>query len=274
VNRIVQLSAQVEANWDKDWTKVIEALEAWRALEANSTNVVDKLYSARVSYGNNLIKDGFPIEGAGQCQLALDMRPEGIEAQACVRAATPTPSGPRCAVAMARNGAFYNLWVRYANQLSCPQTALPLGSEAIKFNEQWFEKGHMFFFSSGSVHFVIVAYGMTKKGETGRGTWQQISSEPWSGRDENFCDAGGTLDPPVYDSFNKVWCNNPSIRPQLGGPTQHDSLKLERIFGTANVKLMLAQGFANGFIYRDSDGNTFRKAYIFFNNGTYIRDSY
>ena len=71
-------------------------------------------------------------------------------------------------------------------QLGCPQTHLPVGPDVISFNEQWFDKGHMFFMSSGPVKLVIAAYGVTKHGEEGSGTWQQFPSEPWSGKDENF----------------------------------------------------------------------------------------
>ena len=128
--------------------------------------------------------------------------------------------------------------------------------------------------SSGPVKLVIAAYGVTKHGEEGSGTWQQFPSEPWSGKDENFCIEGNGLDPPLYDNFDRIWCSDAAVRNGLGHPTQYDSRKLGQIFGVGNIQLMLAQGFANGFIFRDSDGETYKKAYVFLNNGSFVREGY
>lgn len=132
----------------------------------------------------------------------------------------------------------------------------------------------MFFFSSGPVNFVIVKYGTIKGGTPGSGNWQSFSSEPWSGKDENFCNEGNGLDPPIYDNFNKVWCFEPGVRDSIGYPKDIDSRLRARLYGADNSQHVLAQGFDNGFILRDSDGVNNRLAYVFFNNGKYVRDYY
>lgn len=179
-----------------------------------------------------------------------------------------------CGVTMARDGTFYNLWNRYSSGLGCPHQSRQLGADSIDFVEQSFDKGHMFFFSSGPVNFVIVKYGVVGSGETGSGTWQSFDSGPWSGKDENFCFEGQGLPYPIYDSFNQAWCADPNVRSGLGNPKSVDSRVWARETGADNSQHVLAQGFDNGFILRDSDGASHGLAYIFFQNGNYVRERY
>jgi len=181
----------------------------------------------------------------------------------------PTPT-PEPALA----SKFAKLWKRYQTELGNPHQERELGADTIYFVEQWFERGHMFFFGSGHVNFVIVKYGTVEGGKPGSGAWQSFPSEPWSGKDENFCNEGNGLENPVYDNFNKVWCFEPGIRDNLGYPRDVDSRVRARLTGADNAQHVLAQGFDNGFILRDSDGAGSRLAYVFLNNGTYIRDYY
>jgi hypothetical protein len=132
----------------------------------------------------------------------------------------------------------------------------------------------MFFFSNPPVHLVFVKFGVAKPGETGQGSWQPYPSKPWAGLDENICAAGDGLEPPVYDNFNIVWCSSENLRKQLGQPKDLDALKRAKVMGAENVRLILLQSFERGFILRDSDGATRRLAYIFLNNGAYVREGY
>jgi hypothetical protein len=187
---------------------------------------------------------------------------------------TPTPANITCSTKMARDGIFYALWSRHKAELGCPQQERQLGADRIYFVEQPFDKGHMFFFSSAPLYLVIVKYGIAGAGETGKGTWQQFKSEPWSGKDENFCFEGQGLPYPVYDNFNRVWCQDSTVRSGLGNPRGVDSRVWARETGADNSQHVLAQGFDDGFILRDSDGAAHRLAYVFFWNGTYIREQY
>lgn len=141
-------------------------------------------------------------------------------------------------------------------------------------NEQWFERGHMFFVGNTPANIVLVKYGVAKPGEMGQGNWQPYPSKPWTSLDENTCAAGDGLEPPVYDNFNVVWCSQETLRQQLGQPKELDALKRAKISGAENARLLLAQIFERGLILRDSDGATRRLAYIFLNNGTYVREGY
>lgn len=199
-------------------------------------------------------------------------------------ASTPTPrrqtstptaisiSKPICNQSV--TGQFRNLWDKYRQELGCPLQSKELGADTVYFVEQPFQNGHMFFFSSGPVNFVIVKYGTTGEGQPGSGNWQSFSSEAWSGKDENFCDAGNGLDPPIYDNFNKVWCFESGVRDRIGYPKDIDSRLRAKLYGADNSQHVLAQGFDNGFILRDSDGVNNHLVYVFFNNETYVRDYY
>jgi hypothetical protein len=182
---------------------------------------------------------------------------------------TPTPRSPthtlvptpNCSVTADRNAVFYNLWNRHRAELGCPHQARQLGADTIYFVEQPFNNGHMFFFSSHPVHFVIVKYGVARGGETGNGAWQKFDSEPWTGGDENFCIEGQGLPYPIYDNFNRVWCANPAVRSDLVSPRGVDSRVWARETGADNSQHVLTQGFENGFILRDSDGAANKIAY-------------
>jgi hypothetical protein len=186
----------------------------------------------------------------------------------------PVSASSGCSVTIAGDAIFYNLWSRHRSELGCPQQARQLGADSVYFVEQPFDKGHMFFFSSGSINFVIVKYGTANSGDIGKGTWQSFDSEPWSGKDENFCFEGQGLPYPIYDNFDRVWCAEPNVRARLGNPRNVDSRVWAKETGANNAQHVLAQGFDKGFILRDSDGAAHRLAYVFLRNGNYIREQY
>jgi len=105
---------------------------------------------------------------------------------------------------------------------------------------------------------VIVKYGTGNNG-----LWQDFD-DIWDGQNENHCVEAQDIQPRIVRGFNLIWCTHPEIREPLGWP-----LDIER-----DLDLELAQGFENGFIIRDSDGASRRLAYIFFLDGTYIREQY
>lgn len=162
----------------------------------------------------------------------------------------------------------------YRTDLGCPHQTRELGADTVFFVEQWFDNGHMFLFSSGPVHFVIAKYGTAEGHQPGTGVWQSFASEAWTGRDENFCFEGNGLNPPIYDNFNRVWCFEAGVRDRIGYPRDIDSRLRARLYGANNAQHVLAQGFDNGFILRDSDGASNGLAYVLLNNGVYYRDFY
>ncbi|MCB0209256.1 MAG: hypothetical protein KDJ52_07995 [Anaerolineae bacterium] len=126
------------------------------------------------------------------------------------------------------------------------------------FVEQPFSNGHMFYFESGEVKFVIVKYGLGNAGD-----WRRFN-DTWDGKNDNYCLEAQNIQPRIVRGFNFIWCQNPEIRDPLGWPTD-----VER-----DLNLELAQGFEKGFIIRDSDGATNRRVYLFFNDDTYERVPY
>ncbi len=179
-----------------------------------------------------------------------------------------------CNKSVAGDGVFLNLWKKYQNKLGCPREERQLQADSVYFVEQWFEYGHLFFLSSDLENKVIAAYGTPLGGEAGTGAWQSFPSEPWPGLDHNFCFDGQGLDKPIFDNFNEVWCFETGVKDKLGLPVDFDSSTRARVYWADNSKHIMLQHFDKGFILRDSDGATNGMAYIFLNNGTYIRDYY
>ena len=68
--------------------------------------------------------------------------------------------------------------------------------------------------------------------------------------------------------FGWIWCQDKTIRDKLGW-----ALDVERPFSPG---VDLFQSFENGFIFRDSDGMTHKKAYVLFgkDKGTFVREAY
>jgi hypothetical protein len=68
--------------------------------------------------------------------------------------------------------------------------------------------------------------------------------------------------------FGAVWCLLGAESAPIGW-----GLAPEAGFGPGNGD-PLAQDFERGFVFRDSDGTSRGLAYVFFDDGTFLRESY
>ena len=66
----------------EDWKQVIELIEQILAIKPNYDDMAEKLYAARVNYGLQLIEQGNPDQAVVQFNRALEIKPDGAEAQA------------------------------------------------------------------------------------------------------------------------------------------------------------------------------------------------
>ena len=66
--------------------------------------------------------------------------------------------------------------------------------------------------------------------------------------------------------FGAIWCGDPNLRSQIGFAAD-----IERGFGDS---VDFYHPFTNGAIFRDSDGNSRRLAYVLFGDGSYMREGY
>ena len=79
----------------KDWKTVIALIEQILAINPNYGDMKEKLYAALVNYGLQLIEEGDLDEAAVQFNSALEIKPDGAEAQAGLEQAVasgPTPT--------------------------------------------------------------------------------------------------------------------------------------------------------------------------------------
>jgi LPXTG-site transpeptidase (sortase) family protein len=81
----------VEAAWGSDWPEAIALLEAYQAQFPDDATVAEKLYAARVTYGQALIESGAVEEGVAQLERAQELLPGRGEGAAALLALTPTP---------------------------------------------------------------------------------------------------------------------------------------------------------------------------------------
>ncbi len=171
---------------------------------------------------------------------------------------TPTPPPPPCA--FEAQGLFAAVWQTYRDQLGCPLSESP---NVIQDAEQAFDNGHMFWRQDNDY-----AYAVLEKGAQA-GTYQSFS-HMWSDGDPEYsCAASpppGRVQP--KRGFGAVWC-------ALGGASAPIGWGLgdEQGFGPGYGDPTV-QDFENGLIFRDSDGGTTGKAYVFFSSGTFTRVNY
>lgn len=171
---------------------------------------------------------------------------------------TPTPS-PTCA--FPAQGAFAILWQTYQPQLGCPLTQTP---KAIQDAEQLFENGHMFWRQDNDSAYVVYEQGSLS------GSYQVFTGMWSEGDPEYSCVASpppGKIQP--KRGFGATWC-------QLGGPSAAIGWGLaeEVGFGPGNGD-PLVQDFEQGSIFRDSDGTSTGRAYVFFHDtATFVRRAY
>jgi len=94
---LAQMEEALGTAWDSgDWELVIGLIEQILALEPDHADMTEKLYAAYVNYGYQLLGDGDPDRATAQFSNALEIKPDGLEAQAGLEQAatwvpTPTP---------------------------------------------------------------------------------------------------------------------------------------------------------------------------------------
>jgi LysM repeat protein len=94
---VAQMEEMLGAAWDsEDWGLVISLIEQILALEPDYEDMTEKLYAAHVNYGYQLLGEGNPDGATGQFNSALEIKSDGVEAQAGLEQAvawvpTPTP---------------------------------------------------------------------------------------------------------------------------------------------------------------------------------------
>ncbi|MBI5877334.1 MAG: serine/threonine protein kinase [Chloroflexi bacterium] len=219
-----------------------------------------------------------PTNPATPTTVAVDVTETPTSTPTAAPTATRNP-GPNanCQFNVSTSGTFYATWRAHVNEIGCPRTPQQLDSTQIGFNEQRFDRGHLFLYNDGAPYFVLITYGTPNEDDRGDGTWEKRDGEAWSGRDEGYCDEANPDPPknyPVYDIFAKVFCLDKPVQFRLGWGREYDSRKQLQLFGKGNIQKMQLQFFQRGVILRDSDGETHRLVYVLRDNGTYTREPY
>jgi LysM repeat protein/type II secretory pathway pseudopilin PulG len=94
---LAQMEEMLDTAWESgDWGLAIDLIEQIMALEPDYADVTEKLYAAHVNYGEQLLGEGDPDGAKVQFENALEVKPDGTEAQAGWQRAdtwvpTPTP---------------------------------------------------------------------------------------------------------------------------------------------------------------------------------------
>ena len=94
---LAQMEVMLAQAWaSEDWAQAIYLIEQILAIEPDYADMTDKLYAAHVNYGDQLLGEGNPDEATVQFEKALEIKPDGLEAQAGLERAvawalTPTP---------------------------------------------------------------------------------------------------------------------------------------------------------------------------------------
>lgn len=94
---LAQMEEMLNTAWDSgDWKLVIDLVEQIMVIEPDYADMPNKLYSAYVNYGYQLLGEGDPDEATAQFNSALEIEPDGMEAlaglqRAAAWAPTPTP---------------------------------------------------------------------------------------------------------------------------------------------------------------------------------------
>ena len=174
---------------------------------------------------------------------------------------TPSPS-PTPSCAFDATGIFAALWQKYRDRLGCPLYA---SARPIQDAEQAFEYGHMFWRQDNDRVYVVYESGSLS------GTYQSPNIIWREGVDPEYSCAASPPPGKVQPKrgFGKVWCS-------LGGPSAAIGWGLGEEAGFwAGRGDPMVQDFERGFIFRDSDGTTTGRAYVFFaDDGTFVRVSY
>ncbi len=93
---LAQWEHKLTKAWDaQDWEQVIVLIGQILAMDPNYAGMNDKLYSAYINYGYQLLNEGNPDKATAQFNSALEIKPDGPEAQAGLQQAAtwaPTPT--------------------------------------------------------------------------------------------------------------------------------------------------------------------------------------
>ncbi|MEM7538666.1 MAG: SH3 domain-containing protein, partial [Chloroflexota bacterium] len=160
---------------------------------------------------------------------------------------------------MSVNSIFVNIWAKYKGRIGCPKITEPISGF---WAEQPFQNGHMFWSDSASIYLVKIG--------SDSGWWRLIPDNRtlWN---DTMPQQSCMEQPPANTytpvrGFGAIRCSDKTIREQIGWGIDH-----ERGFQNG---INLYQSFDNGYIFRDSDGNTNGLAYILFSDGSFLRDQY
>jgi LysM repeat protein len=94
---VAQMEISLAEAWAlEDWEQAIDLIEQILAIEPDYPDMTEKLYAAHVNYGDQLLEAGDPDGATTQFSNALEVKPDGVEAQAGLAQAmawapTPTP---------------------------------------------------------------------------------------------------------------------------------------------------------------------------------------
>jgi len=105
---VAQLEQMLAAAWDsEDWEQAITLIQQILSMEPEYEGMNEKLYSAHVNYGYQLLNQGNPAGAVEQFNQALEIRPGGPEAlkgleQAKAWGPTPTVAPPTPAPALTK----------------------------------------------------------------------------------------------------------------------------------------------------------------------------
>jgi len=102
---LAQMEEMLDEAWgSEDWALTIDLIEQILALEPDYADATEKLYAGHVNYGDQLLGEGNPDGAEEQFKKALEIKPDGMEAQAGLQraeawapmptTAPPTPVTP------------------------------------------------------------------------------------------------------------------------------------------------------------------------------------
>jgi len=188
--------------------------------------------------------------------------------------ATPMPPTPTQAPTAQPpvSGLFSKLWQRHYAALGPPLAGnmSDRSFPAYTFGEMAFEGGHMFSYV-GPPRRIWVVYGSKRGAWTGSGAWGRYP-ETWNEGDPEYsCRQEAEYPRQPKWGFGQVWCKYPEVRAGLRWGLE-GARDIER--ESPGSRVYRLQEFEHGFIFRDSDGWTNSLAYVFFDNGTFVRESY
>ncbi len=215
-----------------------------------------------------------PVQGVAEPVLPTNLPSTVIPIPTVAPIPTLTASATPCA---RPTGLFVNLWAKYHTRLGCPlgQWQSDRDFPPYTFAEQPFEHGHMFIYEpddeSTPQVYVVLESGQGKGAWTGSGTWKAYPSAWHKGDPDYSCDRERPYPQQPIQGFGRIWCDYSEVRHGLGWGVDRMRDQDRESPGASVYRL---QKFTGGFVFRDSDGWTHHLAYVFFDSGKFVRDSY